>query len=186
MFDIGWSEMAVIALVALIVFGPKELPNVLRTGAKWLKTARKMAREFQNGVDQLVREAELDDAKKLVVDAQRGGVSRMIEKTIDPTGEVKDALDPKALEREANAGGEVKPQQPRIAAEPAPLVNEPVPTPAVETLEAEGSAAPSAAVLVAPISGPDRPEPAQKAPAPESDAAIAAAPSSAEGLQKTA
>ena len=44
MFDIGWSEMAVIALVALLLFGPKELPNALRTGAKWLKQGRKLAR----------------------------------------------------------------------------------------------------------------------------------------------
>jgi len=62
MFDIGWSEMAIIALVALLVFGPKELPNALRTGAKWMKTARKMAREFQSSVDhvkELVRTVKL-------------------------------------------------------------------------------------------------------------------------------
>ncbi|MFZ5791829.1 MAG: Sec-independent protein translocase protein TatB [Pseudomonadota bacterium] len=181
MFDIGWSEMAIIAFVALIVFGPKELPNALRTGARWLKSARKMAREFQNSVDQLVREAELEEAKKLVVEAQRGGVDRAIEKTIDPTGEVKEALDPKALEREANAGGEVKPQQPPVAAEPVPMVNEPVPMPAIEQREPESLAAPSAAPLPTPAS-----EPAQPRPAPAGDAAVAASTSSTDGLQKTA
>ena len=59
--------------MALLVFGPKELPNALRTGAKWMKTARKMAREFQSSVDQLVKEAELEEAKKLVTDVQTGG-----------------------------------------------------------------------------------------------------------------
>jgi sec-independent protein translocase protein TatB len=177
MFDIGWSEMAIIAFVALIVFGPKELPSALRTGAHWLKSARKMAREFQNSVDQLVREAELEEAKKLVVEAQRGGIDRAIEKTIDPTGEVKDALDPKALERDANAGGEVKPQQSPVAIEPVPVVNEPVPMPAIEKREPESLAAPSAAPV---------PTPAQPKPAPTGDPAVAASTSSTDGLQKTA
>jgi sec-independent protein translocase protein TatB len=109
MFDIGWSEMAIIALVALVVFGPKELPNALRTGAKWMKTARKLAREFQSSVDQLVKEAELEEAKKLVTDVQVGGIGKAIEKTIDPEGEVKSALDPKTIERDVNIASATKP-----------------------------------------------------------------------------
>ena len=53
MFDIGWSEMAIIAVVALVVIGPKELPNALKTVAYWMTQARKMAREFQSGVDEM-------------------------------------------------------------------------------------------------------------------------------------
>jgi sec-independent protein translocase protein TatB len=109
MFDIGWSEMAIIALVALLVFGPKELPNALRTGAKWMKTARKLAREFQSGVDQLVREAELEEAKKLVTDVKTSGIGKAIEKTIDPEGEVKSAFDPKTLQPDRDTPVMVKP-----------------------------------------------------------------------------
>ena len=91
MFDIGWSEMLVIGLVALVVIGPKELPAALKTFAYWMKQARKMAREFQSGVDDLVRQAELDEAKKAVEDA-RSNLNKEIEKAVDPTGEVKQAL----------------------------------------------------------------------------------------------
>ena len=59
MFDIGWSEMAVILMVALIVIGPKDLPRVARTIGKWTGKARAMAREFQRSLDDMAREAEL-------------------------------------------------------------------------------------------------------------------------------
>ena len=63
MFDIGWSEMAVILMVALIVIGPKDLPRVARTVGKWTGKARGMAREFQRSLDDMAREAELQDIK---------------------------------------------------------------------------------------------------------------------------
>ena len=63
MFDIGWSEMAVILMVALIVIGPKDLPRVARTIGKWTGKARGMAREFQRSLDDMAREAELQDVK---------------------------------------------------------------------------------------------------------------------------
>jgi sec-independent protein translocase protein TatB len=91
MFDIGWSEMLIIGAVALIVIGPKELPNALKTFAYWMKQARKMAREFQSGVDDMIRQAELDEAKKAVEDARRK-LNKDIENAVDPTGEVKQAL----------------------------------------------------------------------------------------------
>jgi sec-independent protein translocase protein TatB len=92
MFDIGWSEMAVIAVVALVVIGPKELPGALKTFAYWMKQARKMAREFQSGVDEIVREAELEDARKAVTSVTGRSVNQMLEKTIDPTGELKKSM----------------------------------------------------------------------------------------------
>jgi len=99
MFDIGWSEMAVIAVVALVVIGPKELPGALKTFAYWMKQARKMAREFQSGVDEIVREAELEDARKAVTSVTGRSVNQMLEKTIDPTGEMKKALNEDELKK---------------------------------------------------------------------------------------
>jgi sec-independent protein translocase protein TatB len=64
MFDIGWSEYAVIAVVALIVIGPKELPGVLRMVGQWVGKARKMAGEFQSQFREAMREAEMADLKK--------------------------------------------------------------------------------------------------------------------------
>jgi sec-independent protein translocase protein TatB len=100
MFDIGWSEMMVIAILALIVIGPKDLPRVLKSVAYWVRKARSLAREFQSGVDEMIREADLDDAKKLL-DGGNLDVERLVEETIDPQGSLqKEARD---LEIAANA-----------------------------------------------------------------------------------
>jgi sec-independent protein translocase protein TatB len=64
MFDIGWSEFVLIAVVALIAIGPKELPGVLRTVGQWAGKARKMAAEFQSQFQEAMREAEMADLKK--------------------------------------------------------------------------------------------------------------------------
>jgi sec-independent protein translocase protein TatB len=64
MFDIGWSELLVIAVVALIAIGPKELPGVLRMVGQWMGKARKMAAEFQGQFQEAMREAEMADLKK--------------------------------------------------------------------------------------------------------------------------
>ena len=75
MFDIGWSELVVIAVVALIAIGPKELPGVLRMVGQWMGKARKMAAEFQGQFQEAMREAEMADLKKHVdemTDAAKG------------------------------------------------------------------------------------------------------------------
>ena len=59
MFDFAWSELALIAVVALVVIGPKDLPRVLKTVGKWVRKARAIAREFQGSLEQMVNEAEL-------------------------------------------------------------------------------------------------------------------------------
>jgi len=64
MFDIGWSELVVIGVVALIVIGPKELPGVLRTIGQWMGKVRRMAAEFQGQFNEAMREAEMADLKK--------------------------------------------------------------------------------------------------------------------------
>lgn len=66
MFDIGWSELVLIGVVALIVIGPKELPAVLRAIGQWTAKIRRMAAEFQGQFQDALREAELADLKKQV------------------------------------------------------------------------------------------------------------------------
>ncbi len=93
MFDIGWTEMAVIALVVIIFIGPKELPGVLRTLGQWVSKARAMAREFQDGLEDMVRETGLDEARR-EIESATGDIGGMIEKSIDPGAELKGAFDP--------------------------------------------------------------------------------------------
>ena len=93
MFDIGWTEMLVVAVVAIIIIGPKDLPKALRTLGQWTGRIRAMAREFQNSIDEVVREAELDEIKKTVEQAGRYDIKGEIEKTIDPTGSLDGVFD---------------------------------------------------------------------------------------------
>lgn len=99
MFDIGWTEMMVIALIALIVIGPKDLPGTLKTVSQWVRKARSLTREFQSGIDDMVREAELDDARKMLEETRRGNLEKTISNAIDPTGDVADEV--RDIEREA-------------------------------------------------------------------------------------
>jgi sec-independent protein translocase protein TatB len=92
MFDIGWSEMALILMVALIVIGPKDLPRVARTIGKWTGKARGMAREFQRSFEDMAREAELQDIKSEMDKLSRVDVRRRLEETIDPEGEMRRSL----------------------------------------------------------------------------------------------
>jgi len=92
MFDLGWDEMMVIGVLALVVLGPKELPNALRTVSLLMKNARKLAGEFQSGVNEIIREADLEDARKKLAEVNKNSIQSAIEKAVDPTGEVKTAL----------------------------------------------------------------------------------------------
>src|SRR5262249_34309877 len=68
MFEIGWGELLIIGIVALIAIGPKELPGVLRTLGQWMSKLRRMASEFQSQFHEAMREAEWADLKKQAAD----------------------------------------------------------------------------------------------------------------------
>ncbi len=89
MLDFGWQELFIIGILAIIVIGPKDLPRVLKTVMQWVRKVRRMAREFQSGVDEMVREAELDDIRQdLKKISSTGDLKKTISDTIDPTGEL--------------------------------------------------------------------------------------------------
>lgn len=92
MLDIGWVELSIIALITILVVGPKEIPRVLRTVTQIMRKVRGMASEFQSGIDDLAREAELDDLKKDIEKTASKDFASELENTIDPTGEVKDSV----------------------------------------------------------------------------------------------
>jgi sec-independent protein translocase protein TatB len=67
-FGVGYSELFVLAVIAVIVIGPKDLPKVLRTFGQFMRKARGMAREFQGHVDAAMRESGVDSIKKDIAD----------------------------------------------------------------------------------------------------------------------
>ena len=87
MFDISWSELLLIAVVALVFIGPKELPGVLRTVGQWTGKVRRMATEFQDQFREAIREAEVADLKKDIDEATSkvGG--------LDPFSDIKEAAE---------------------------------------------------------------------------------------------
>ena len=113
MFDIGWSEMAVILLVALVVIGPRDLPRVARTMGRWVAKGRGMAREFQNALEDMAREAELDKVKSEIEKAGRTNLGKSIENAVDPTGELGKAFDPNA--KSGKESGKEVPAKPTAA-----------------------------------------------------------------------
>lgn len=117
MFDVGWQELMLIGVVALVVVGPKDLPLALRTGAKWIRKARGLAREFQSGLNEVVREAELDEIKKQVEqqaqEIQAFDPAKEAEKFLDPDSELAKEL---RLMDGSSGIEEAKPAEPPPAA----------------------------------------------------------------------
>ena len=139
MFGIDSPELLVIAIVALVVIGPKELPGLLRSWGKWMAQMRAMAAEFRGHVDEMVRQSELDEVKKQL--ESNGGLDF---KDLDPTKQIKSAIQEGMAEGE-KAFAEAKAtldnplaepdSAPQIAAEPPPEVAAPesLPTEAAPT-----------------------------------------------------
>jgi sec-independent protein translocase protein TatB len=130
MFGIDSPELLVIAIVALIFIGPKELPALLRTWGKWMAHMRGMAAEFRGHVDEMVRQSELDEVKKQLESAT-GGLDF---KSLDPTQQIRGAIQEGMAEGEkaiADAKTALdnplaEPESaPQIAAEPQPTETQP-------------------------------------------------------------
>jgi sec-independent protein translocase protein TatB len=135
MFDIGWSEFVLIAVVALIAIGPKELPGVLRMVGQWMGKARKMAAEFQSQFQEAMREAEMADLKKSFDEVREaasgftaGGIMTSLQQ------DVTDSLRIDAPEKPAETKAEV-------TAEARAGFGQALPTPALETSPVETHAA---------------------------------------------
>jgi sec-independent protein translocase protein TatB len=128
MFGIAWNEYIIIAIVALIVIGPKELPTVLRAIGQWTAKVRRMAAEFQGQFQEALREAEMADLKKEVDDlgAQAKGFASQFDDPMnfqeatkwEPKPEIKPEPAP-ALEADAS-GDAVKAATPSSGTVPAP------------------------------------------------------------------
>ncbi|MBY5798446.1 Sec-independent protein translocase protein TatB [Rhizobium leguminosarum] len=84
MFDIGWTELLVIAVVLIVVVGPKDLPPMLRAFGKMTQRARKVAGDFRAQFDEALREAELDDVRQTISDAQK----------LNPVNSLREAMNP--------------------------------------------------------------------------------------------
>jgi sec-independent protein translocase protein TatB len=167
MFGIDSSEFLLIAIVALVVIGPKELPGLLRTWGKWMAQMRSMASEFRGHVDEMVRQSELDEVRKQLTDAT-GGVDLA---NLDPTQQIKQHIQEgmeegeKAI-AEAKASLEAPPETPAETPSADNALAEPESAPQV-------AAEPSTAEAVEPVA--ESAPPVAETPAVEEKPAKAAA-----------
>ncbi|MCW3475740.1 Sec-independent protein translocase protein TatB [Limobrevibacterium gyesilva] len=98
MFDFAWSEIALIGVVALIAIGPKDLPVAMKTVAAMVKKARRMAGEFQTHVDEMVREANLDEVRSQINEIRNFDIKGEIEKAVDADGSIRSTFASNPLE----------------------------------------------------------------------------------------
>ncbi|MAV46999.1 MAG: twin-arginine translocase subunit TatB [Alphaproteobacteria bacterium TMED89] len=131
MFGLGMTEMIVIGGIALLVVGPKDLPKVFKGIASVMKQVRKLTREFQGVVNDMIRESDLDDLRKEAQD---------LRKSIDPTSDIRDAM--KEVEDEVNDTANAVKTKDLWQPEPAPL----------KKAETESAAAPAPAPAKTPAS----------------------------------
>jgi len=156
MFDIGWTEMLVIAVVMIVVVGPKDLPKMLRTFGKTTTKLRSMAGDFQKQFNEALKEAELDDVKKSV-DALRG---------LNPTNEIRKQLNPfEKAAADVRAGLDA-------ALKPTPKPTAPTPSATLQPAEPLKNGA----TAMPGVPGPDKmPEPPVMTPLVASTPAVASA-----------
>jgi len=179
MFDFSWSEILLVAVVALVVIGPKDLPRVLRNVGIWVGRARAIAREFQGQIDQMVRESELDDVRTTMAAATSLNPEEQLRKLIDPTGDLAKNLSTTELLGQ-NEPPKLDPDAPVVTADTAtaetPAAPIPFPLPNVADTLAQLRAG---AYATLPQQNSPEPEPpalpletphAQEAPAPDPSA----------------
>jgi sec-independent protein translocase protein TatB len=105
MFDFAWSEIALIAGVALVVIGPKDLPVALRAVSGFVKKARRMAGEFQTHVDEMMRDADLKDVKDSINQIRNFDFRSTVEQAVDPDHSLRNTFNSNPLDMAATSSG---------------------------------------------------------------------------------
>jgi sec-independent protein translocase protein TatB len=149
-FDIGWPELMLIGVVALVVIGPKDLPAALRVAGYWVRKARTLSREFHSSVEQMMREAELHEVQAELRKATELNLDHEFNKIVNPVDEqpraIPDYVDTTPAPVIPESGEPVPlPEAVEAAAdEPElPLPMPPVPAPQVAEPEPARAAEPS-------------------------------------------
>jgi sec-independent protein translocase protein TatB len=171
LFDIGWSELLLIGVVALVFIGPKDLPRALRVAGYWVGRARTLSREFQSSIDQMIRDAELDEMRQELKKATEFDIEKEFHKTVDPTGDLAQSIKPPEIPDYFEPAS----AQPAVS-EPTTLLEGalPVSVESVESTPAEAGGTVAEAQPTAPAPAPEGPAvpfdtgaPAAVEPSPE-------------------
>jgi sec-independent protein translocase protein TatB len=116
--DFGWSELLVIAIVLIVVVGPKDLPKMLRTFGKTTSNLRKMAGDFRKQFDEALKEAELDDMREIARDIKSLDPRKDIKKALNPLGKVGQDLNAELKKAAGDLGKPEASATPAASAKP--------------------------------------------------------------------
>ena len=151
MLDLGWSELLIIGVAALIVVGPKDLPRMLRTLGQYAGRARGIAREFQRSMDEAARQADIDELKD-------------VKKGLDDLRDEQYKMQREMGQSFLDGSGKPKPKTPATAAKQADKAPEKADAPAKPAADKK-PAKPSAAKAGTTEAQPASTEPADREPA---------------------
>ena len=126
MFDIGWQELFLVAVITILLVGPKELPRVLKTVVGGVRKVRRLGDDFQRAIDELARETELDDIRKDLERATDVDFERELEEINDLTDDLANTMHELEIELEST-GVEDKSSVITDQATPENVVDTPVP-----------------------------------------------------------
>src|SRR5215471_10531581 len=98
MFDFAWSEIGLIGVVALIAIGPKDMPAAIKAITGVIKKARRMAGEFQTHVDEMMREADLQEVRNQINEIRNFDIKGEIERAVDEDGSIRATLNENPLD----------------------------------------------------------------------------------------
>lgn len=138
MFDIGWTELLVIAVVLIVVVGPKDLPPMLRAFGKMMTRFRKVAGEFRAQFDEALKEADLDDVRQTIADAQKLSPMHSLREAMTPLRQMGDDIKSDlqrstTVDRAPTETPALMTPEPSLSLPEAPLVVAPAPVVVAET-----------------------------------------------------
>lgn len=176
MLDIGWTELLVIAVILIVVVGPKDLPPMIRAFGKMTSRLRRTAGEFRAQFDEALREAELDDLRKSVDEVRSLNPKNALRDAINPLRQVGDEIKAdlkKATTADAKAAAGIAPSEPAV--HPAPLPEMPSPLTGVPNEFAQPMADPAPAAAPEPVkvAAPGKAASKSKKPVSSADSPVA-------------
>jgi len=176
MLDIGWTELLVIAVILIVVVGPKDLPPMIRAFGKMTSRLRRTAGEFRAQFDEALREAELDDLRKSVDEVRSLNPKNALRDAINPLRQVGDEIKAdlkKATTADAKAAAGIAPYEPAV--HPAPLPEMPSPLTGVPNEFAQPMADPALAAAPEPVkvAAPSKAASKSKKPVSSADSPVA-------------
>lgn len=154
MLDVGWTELVVIAIVMIIVVGPKDLPPMLRTFGKMMTKMRGMASDFRQQFDEALKEADLDDVRKTLSEAQKLNPAHSLREAMNPLRQMGNEIKADLQKATTVDAKPAEPVVPEVVAEAVVSQEQPKADPVAAAAIASAAKQMDRAAAAAPVAEP--------------------------------